>query len=289
MLKQVFIAILAAIFLYLILSLVLFVNIIRPTKISSEVTPKDLDLEYEQVEFESSDGIKLSGWFIPSQQKTRNTNTIVVLHGYPASKGDVLPSLTSLQKNFNLFLFDFRYFGDSAGNYTTAGAREVKDLQGALIYLKSRGIEEVGLWGFSMGGAVALRGAAKQAKGEFSNRTARISAVVSQASYSNLGQLSQEVYPLSMGTTQNLWAQAILGINPYQISPAKSAKAIDVPVAISHFKSDQVIPFSHSMEIKSALPDNLKAEFWFTKQGAHGFITEKRVEKIKAFFLNYLE
>ncbi|MGH7829816.1 MAG: alpha/beta hydrolase, partial [Candidatus Binatia bacterium] len=37
---------------------------IRPPKIVSSLTPKNLQLDYENVQFKTSDGLTLSGWFI---------------------------------------------------------------------------------------------------------------------------------------------------------------------------------------------------------------------------------
>lgn len=113
-----------------------------------------------------------------------DAKTIILLHGYPADKGDILPSLAFLNERYNLFLFDFRYLGQSEGLYSTAGAKETDDLASAIEYLKSRGVEEVGVWGFSMGGAVALMSIKK---------IPEIKAVVSEASYANLGLMAREL------------------------------------------------------------------------------------------------
>jgi len=158
---------------------------IRPPRIVSSLTPKLLQLDYENVWFKTSDGLTLSGWFIPGKAATKKT--LILLHGYPADKGDILPALSFLQKNYNLFLFDFRYLGESEGKYSTAGAKEVNDLLAAIQFLKTKGIEEVGVWGFSMGGAVALMSIKKAPE---------IKAVVSEASYASLAQMAAELFKI---------------------------------------------------------------------------------------------
>ena len=108
--------------------------------------PESFNLKYEDVEFESSDGLKLKGWFIPSN---KSGNTIIVMHGYPTNKADVLPFSMFLLKRFNVFLFDFRSFGESEGSYTTAGYKEVNDLDGAIKYLENRkDVKNIGALGF---------------------------------------------------------------------------------------------------------------------------------------------
>ena len=142
---------------FLLTSLWGFYVTVRPPKLHSKITPQDLGVEFEAISFETDDNISLSGWFIPTT--TENAKTIILLHGYPADKGNILPSLLFLNEQYNLLLFDFRYLGESEGSYSTIGAKETKDLQAAISYLNTRGINQVGIWGFSMGGAVALMAA----------------------------------------------------------------------------------------------------------------------------------
>ncbi|HJO01635.1 MAG TPA: alpha/beta hydrolase, partial [Candidatus Woesearchaeota archaeon] len=147
----IFLLIIAFIILF---SFLTFIMSIKPGKWPIEFTPESFKLKYEDVTFESSDGLKLKGWFIPSD---KSNDTIIVMHGYPTNKADVLPFSMFLLKKFNVFLFDFRSFGESEGSYTTAGYKEVKDLDGAVKYLKSRkNVKNIGALGFSLGGSVAI-------------------------------------------------------------------------------------------------------------------------------------
>ncbi len=140
------------IFFILLTSLWGFYSSIRPPKIISTITPQDLGLEYEEISFTTADNIKIAGWLVPSVAEGLKAKTIILLHGYPADKGDILPALSFLSNKYNLLLFDFRYLGKSGGRYSAVGAKEVEDLLAAIYFLKTRGIEEVGVWGFSMGG-----------------------------------------------------------------------------------------------------------------------------------------
>ena len=72
-------------------------------------------MAYQDVSFRTADGLTLRGWHIPSV-KTTGKN-LILLHGYPADKGNILPALAFLHEDFNLLLFDFRYLGKSEGSY----------------------------------------------------------------------------------------------------------------------------------------------------------------------------
>ena len=251
---------------------------IRPPRIISSITPSAYNMQYENVSFETADGITLRGWHVPSQKKT--DKTLILLHGYPADKGDILPALAFLQKDFNLLLFDFRYLGQSDGSYSTAGAKEVEDLLAAIRFLKSRGITEVGIWGFSMGGAVALMAIEKAPE---------IRAIVAESSYASLSDMALQFfrvpwinYPIAY--LIGLWAKLFLGIDLRDASPAEKIRKSAIPILITHSSADAVIPFSHAKSLEQALVNNPRAEFWFSEESAHGQLHSDYQSRLETFF-----
>lgn len=269
-------------FFLLFTSLWGFYSSIRPPKIVSDITPKNLGLDYEEVSFTTNDGVTLVGWWIPSSASAFDgkEKTIILLHGYPADKGDILPALAFLNKEYNLLLFDFRYLGQSGGSHSTVGAKETADLTASIQYLKTRGIDEVGVWGFSLGGAVALMTAPSAPE---------IKAIVSESSYASLDHMSRELYripllkyPLAYLT--GLWAKTFLGIDMEKISPAESAEKLKIPVLIVHSKNDGVIPFKNALLIQASLRNNPRSEFWFQENLIHGQFDEEYQKRIGDFF-----
>ena len=263
---------------------------VRPPKIISTATPKDLGLAYENISFITQDGLTLRGWFIAqhdsaqvlpkSLKQNQDAKTIILLHGYPADKGNILPSLAFLNKKYNLLLFDFRYLGESQGKYSTAGAKEKEDLLATIKFLKARGIKEVGVWGLSMGGAVALMSAPEAPE---------IKAIVSESSYARLDLLTSQLYRIpiarhTLGYLTSLWGKIFLKIDTKKVSPVEAAEKLNIPVLIIHSTNDEVIPFSHALLIKEALKDNPRAEFWFQENLFHGQLGEDYQKKIEEFF-----
>ncbi|MGB2580406.1 MAG: alpha/beta fold hydrolase [Minisyncoccia bacterium] len=268
----------------LVISLWGFFISIRPPKIVSVITPSEIGLTYEDVTFKTKDGLTLSGWFIPSKETKNGAKTIVLLHGYPADKGDILPSLAFLNDKYNLFLFDFRYFGQSEGLYSTAGAKETDDLVAAIKYLRSRGNTEIGVFGFSMGGAVALMVASQMPE---------IKAVISEASYARLDLMARELYRLPvinypLAWLTELWAKLFIGININKVAPIDAVKNIQVPILIIHSKDDEVIPFKNAIMLQEVLRGNSRAEFWFQEKLIHGQFEETYKKRINDFFINNL-
>jgi pimeloyl-ACP methyl ester carboxylesterase len=122
----------------------------------------------EEVDFLSTDGVRLRGVFLRSVAAKRPGRGIVVFcHEYGSdrhSAGRYCGAL--LDAGFTVFSFDFRNHGDSdtRPDYRAtqwASNRDVRDLRGALWfldeYLEKRGLAEpLGLFGISRGAAVAV-------------------------------------------------------------------------------------------------------------------------------------
>jgi pimeloyl-ACP methyl ester carboxylesterase len=252
---------------------------IKPVKLKSQTTPSDFNLNYEDVSFKTKDDLTLVGWFIPHKE-TNTAKTIILLHGYPADKGDILPVTRFLHEKYNLLLFDFRYLGRSEGKYTTAGARESEDLLSAIRFLKSRGINEVGVWGFSMGGSVAIMAAPEASE---------IKAIVSDSAYARMDWMSYELYRIPiisypLGWLTGLWGRLFLGLDIKKVVPAESAEDIFIPILITHSEKDWVIPVEHAELLQKSLKKNPKAEFWFREEGFHGELGSEYQKRVLDFF-----
>lgn len=281
---QLWLKILVFIVLFLIIfSLLTFYMSIHPQKIITELEPPDLGLKYEGTTFKSKDGIKLSGWLIPNN-KTKAA--IIVMHGYPADKANLLGIAEFLAKDFNVFLFDFRSFGESEGKYTTAGYLEKNDLLGAIEYLeKEKNTTKIGLYGFSLGGAVAL-----------SINHANVKAIVTDSAYAKLSNMIEHMYgmflllkyPLAYLT--KIYGMLFLGINIDKASPVDNIKTIKVPILLIHAEKDSQIPVSEAYLLHNS---NKKTELWIVKDADHGMThsanPEKYEKKVVGFFKENLK
>jgi alpha-beta hydrolase superfamily lysophospholipase len=119
-----------------------------------QTNPADYGLSYEEVAFPSRDGLTLRGWFIPAEKPR---GTIVFCHGHGGSMDpDIEYAPAFHDSGYNVLMFDFRGHGRSEGRRVSMGYYERLDLLGAVDYLGRRGIDRVGVLGFSMGGAVAI-------------------------------------------------------------------------------------------------------------------------------------
>src|SRR5260221_11098972 len=151
-------------------------RLMRRRRPDPEDPPSNYGLDFEEISFISRDHIKIVGWWIPAPDAV---GTIVVCSGQNGSMdGDTKQIPPLHEAGFNVLMFDFRAHGRSEGDCGTMGMSEKADLLGGLDYLGDvRGINQVGVLGFSMGAATALITAAL---------SDRICAVVADSSFGRL-------------------------------------------------------------------------------------------------------
>ncbi len=124
-------------------------------------TPADLGLEYEDVTLTSADGTRLSGWYLPSS----NRAAVILLHGYGNNRTELIHHAEILAHHgYGALLYDLRAHGQSQGERRTMGWLDVPDVAAALDFLHNRpevDLERIGVFGFSVGGQIAIRAAAE--------------------------------------------------------------------------------------------------------------------------------
>lgn len=130
-----------------------------PNMAKMAVFPEMFGLKAEKVSFPTRDGLTLKGWFFPTSDP--GAPTLVMCHGWGDNKGYLLQRTHFLISagGFNVLYFDNRSHGESEGTITTIGYLETVDFEGALRFLrenKPRSLERLGVFGMSMGAAVAV-------------------------------------------------------------------------------------------------------------------------------------
>lgn len=265
----------------MILSFLNFYLAIRPTKFVTDITPKKLGFEYEKVSFKTSDGINLKGWFVPTVIKT--DKTIIICHGYPADKNNIFGALYFLLDKYNLFLFDFRYLGESEGKYSTIGYHEKKDFIAAIDWLKGRNYTKLGAMGFSLGAATILMTNSKDIK-----------AIVADSSFANIDKMMEHIYFLFPGITKTpfvwltkLYAYLFLRVNLSEISPLDEISKINVPILLIHGDKDTQILVENSKLLYEA-SDKSNTELWIVQGADHGlahyYYKQEYEKKVMDFF-----
>jgi predicted MFS family arabinose efflux permease/pimeloyl-ACP methyl ester carboxylesterase len=148
----------------------------RPDERVRADTPAAQGAQFEDVSFTSSDGVKLSGWYLPSQT---HRLTVVMTHGLFRSRYETLDRGVRLwREGYGVLLYDLRRHGKSTGEFSSVGYFERRDVEAALKFTEAREPQnKIVLFGVSMGAAATLLAAAE------SQDDARLAAIISESSF----------------------------------------------------------------------------------------------------------
>jgi fermentation-respiration switch protein FrsA (DUF1100 family) len=128
-------------------------NLYIPDK-NITLTPRSIQINYEDIYFKTKDGESLSGWFVPAGNAKI---TILYCGGRSGNLTDKLQEIKFFHEaGFNIFAFDYRGFGNSSGRPSEQGL--YKDARAAYDYLMTRNDiekDKIVAYGQSLGGPVA--------------------------------------------------------------------------------------------------------------------------------------
>jgi hypothetical protein len=221
-------------------------------------SPDDYGLRFETVSFQSPDGTELSGWFLPAVGPPRGT--IVHCHGNAQNMTAHWLFVKFLpREGYNLFVFDYRGYGRSAGKPTRSGT--VEDARAAIEYVLGRedvDASRVGILGQSIGGAVAVVVAAEDA---------RIRGAVIDSSFSSYRDEAAHALRQNPLTWLLAWplSRCLIrsGLDPVDhvadISPR--------PVLFIHGTADRVVPADMSRELMERAGE--PKELWLVEDARH--------------------
>lgn len=204
----------------------------------------------EDVAFSSLDGTQLHGWFLPAAPSASVTatrrpakGTVIHFHGNAQNLSahvgfvDWLPKL-----GFNVFIFDYRGYGQSAGSPSRQGIHE--DCLAALAHVKTLpGVdpERVVVFAQSLGGACAVA-----ALGEAGTQGVR--GVAIDSSFANYIAMGNEVLGGTVLTYPLVWLLLSNAHRPDQVA----ARISPVPMLFFHSEHDPVVPHRQGRKLYDA-------------------------------------
>jgi hypothetical protein len=240
-------------------------------------TPDKLGLNYEDVYFESGDGVHLHGWFLPAQAPAQGT--IFFLHGNAENISTHIGAVYWLpNQHFNVFIFDYRGYGFSEGAPSLPGA--IADVESAFKWLLARkdiDPKRIVVFGQSLGGSLATYFTAT------TPHRSSIRALVIESAFSSYRDIAREKlasfwltwplqYPLSWTVEDDASPIRVIG----KVSP--------IPLLVIHGDADSIVPIVHGRRLYDAAGE--PKEFWTVAGGNH--IDAFRHVGYHERFVNYL-
>ncbi len=229
--------------------------------------PSRYGLRHEDVTFRAADGVRLNGWWIPAEAEAP---VIILCHGLGANKSDLTDLATALHgAGYHVLQFDFRAHGDSEGHRTSFGWLEQQDLEAAMAYLASQSVvarNRIGVYGFSMGAAVAILAAAKHPE---------IRAVVADSAYASLAdQIAAAAADYRLPAIPFAWLgqrayELLFWTRVVRIAPVTAIAALSPrPVLIIAGGADSLMPPEDAHRLYQAAKE--PKELWVVPEAPHG-------------------
>ncbi len=239
------------------------------TRLAIAERPDAYGLRAEEVRFRPPDReITLRGWWIPGASPRA---ALVFVHG-GGDDNRSLPYGAGLRlardlvaRRYALLMLDLRNFGESDGTPEgiTYGDLETNDVLGAVDAIAARAPAlAVGAIGFSMGGATALRAAA---------RDPRLRAVVADSAFADARDVAVAFTHAATGLPAFLAAPFVWSAQYlHGAAIGRGATVVALagarlpPVLLIQDTHDPIVPPEHARRLAAAIPE---AETWETGHG----------------------
>jgi uncharacterized protein len=275
---------------YLALCAYLATRVTLATRQPVEGTPADLGLRYESAEFASTgDGIPLRGWYLPASGE----RAIVLVHGIDGNRWDTFHHQDQLaavlvHAGYDVLVFDLRGCGESGGERLGLGWLERQDVEGAVAYVRGRGIPagRIGLWGQSFGGAAMLLAAPDLPE---------VGAFVSDAAFADARPLLDGEIQARTGLPPvftpglSLATQVLYGLDLGVIPPELAVPRIALrPILFIHGTADQRIPVDNAYRLKAAARGPAD-ELWVVPGAGHVLSFEREPDTYAGKVLGFYD
>lgn len=187
-------------------------------------SPESLGLAYEEIFFDTADGYRLHGWYVPGELDV----TFLWFHGNAGNIASRLANLKLIHDELqvNVFLFDYRGYGRSQVGPSEKGLYQ--DAEAALTYLRSRenGVQaRIIYFGRSLGAAVAVELATHH----------RPYGLIVESAFPSVPYLAGYNYPLVPKWLVKVFVRA-------RYDSLIRISGVDAPMLMFHGDNDDIVP-----------------------------------------------
>lgn len=210
-------------------------------------TPSEAGLNFQDHYFTTADGVRLNGWFIPHPAARA---TLVWFHGNAGNISHRVENIKLLHDGvkINIFIFDYRGYGRSAGRISEEGS--YLDGAAALAFAQQRlGVEAKNLiiFGRSLGAAVAA---------EMASRSA-CQGLILETPFTSIREMAKTALPF-------LPIDALLRT---RFDVVEKVAKVKVPLLVLHGDRDDVVPYEQGRQVFAAA--NPPKDFYTIKGARH--------------------
>ncbi len=206
------------------------------------LTPKQLNLRYQDVQIPTADGVLLHGWLLKGKSPVRGT--VLFLHGNAQNISYHIASVRWLPAHhYNVLLYDYRGFGQSGGRSTLDNAvGDFRAVVKAVDRMLPKNERKYAVFGQSLGASLAVAALAESPPAQ------SVQALVIDSGFSGFRRIAREKMSEIPVT------RAFSGLLQYLFPAtpdltADIARIRGVPVLIIHGEKDNIVPWSHARRL----------------------------------------
>ncbi len=226
-------------------------------------TPKEAELEYQDIWFKAEDNTQLHAWWIPAQGEQADSNVMLLyVHGNAENISSHSRSIYWLPANgVSVLALDYRGFGASEGKPLMPNM--LQDLEAAAVWMTQQYPDkELVILGQSIGTVMAINFTAQAAE------TYAIQALVLDAPLTGIATAARNAMSKNF-VGWMIWPFTVL--IPSQWDPIKHVDKIDIPVLVMHSPKDTVVPYRQGEKLyttwRKMHPEQQLC--WLDSQGPH--------------------
>ena len=222
----------------------------------------NLTVKVEKVKVQTSDNLKLNGWF--HKKNLSDYKTIIYFHGNAGTLDNRIHKLNHFKDiDVNFLIIAWRGFSGNEGKPTEDGL--YIDGKSAVNWVLEQGIKEenIVLYGESLGTGITLEIAQNK----------NFAGVILETPFTSMVDAAKNFYPY---IPVNLLLKD-------RYENEKKVRSINIPIMIMHGEKDTIVPFSMGKKIFEIA--NEPKYSYFTKYDNHMMeYDEKLVIALKSFF-----
>jgi uncharacterized protein len=209
-------------------------------------TPAQAALDYEDVWFDTADNVRLHGWMIPSPGSSA---LMLFCHGNAGNISHRVDNIRRLHDiGLNVFIFDYRGYGQSSGKITEAGF--YLDAEAAYAearrHAKAQNLKLV-IFGRSLGGIAAVHLGAHYG----------CSGLILESTFTHMAAMARVHFPLPVPE----------GLLRHKLNALEKIGRIKAPVLFVHGDLDDIVPIKLGRELFDA--KNAPKEFMTIEGAGH--------------------
>lgn len=245
----------------------------------------ELGLVYEGVEFPTTGGLILRGWYFEAEQE----DAPAILYA-PATSHDQRSGLSLVKPlhaaGYHVLLFSYRGHGASDGDPFgfTYGAEESKDIDAAVEFLRNKkGITRIGAIGHSAGAVSIILSAA---------RNQAIDAVVAASPFSSIDDVWQhnrpKIMPKALYDFTMYLSEVRKGFSRHQVRPIDVIDQVSpAALLLVHGSEDRRVSYQHTLQLYESA--SFPKQLWVIEGASHSGVRTPGLDNNAGELIHFLD